>query len=91
MTQGMPCPKCSMGNTQVKDTRSRSGGILRRRRCPACGERFSTLETVVVDKRGGRFIGPTFEAPPQPDHLDAIRRAINFVADAHAKLKKELG
>ena len=44
----MFCPFCQHGDTRVIDSRvSEDGATIRRRRgCEACGERFSTLETI---------------------------------------------
>lgn len=44
----MHCPYCQHSDTRVIDSRvSEDGATIRRRRaCEACGERFSTLETV---------------------------------------------
>ncbi|WP_374556686.1 transcriptional regulator NrdR [Thermomonas sp.] len=44
----MHCPFCQHGDTRVIDSRvSEDGATIRRRRgCEACGERFSTLETI---------------------------------------------
>lgn len=44
----MKCPFCQHANTQVSDSRllEETNSIRRRRRCPACGQRFSTFETV---------------------------------------------
>lgn len=44
----MHCPFCQHDNTRVIDSRvSEDGATIRRRReCEACGERFSTLETI---------------------------------------------
>jgi transcriptional repressor NrdR len=44
----MHCPFCQNVDTRVIDSRvSEEGSTIRRRReCPACGERFSTIETV---------------------------------------------
>lgn len=44
----MHCPYCQHENTRVIDSRvSEDGATIRRRRgCEACGERFSTLETI---------------------------------------------
>jgi transcriptional repressor NrdR len=46
----MHCPFCSHADTRVVDSRVADDGssIRRRRECPACGERFSTLETVEI-------------------------------------------
>src|ERR1700724_2221814 len=57
----MRCPFCGHGESQVKDSRpSEDGAAIRRRRhCPACGGRFTTLEPVqprqpTILKRPGR-------------------------------------
>lgn len=46
----MRCPFCQHEDTRVVDSRvNEDGGSIRRRReCPSCGERFSTLETVEI-------------------------------------------
>ena len=57
----MRCPFCGSADTQVKDSRPAEdhAAIRRRRRCPACSERFTTYERVqlrdlVVLKANGR-------------------------------------
>ena len=44
----MKCPFCSCPDTQVKDSRVSEDGytIRRRRSCPKCGSRFTTLEHI---------------------------------------------
>lgn len=44
----MHCPFCQNNDTRVVDSRVSDDGatIRRRRECEACGERFSTLETI---------------------------------------------
>ncbi len=44
----MFCPFCQHSDTKVIDSRASEDGatIRRRRECEACGERFSTLETI---------------------------------------------
>lgn len=44
----MKCPFCSCSGTQVKDSRVSEDGysIRRRRSCPKCGSRFTTLEHI---------------------------------------------
>ena len=44
----MRCPFCGHDDTQVKDSRpAEEGGAIRRRRfCPNCGQRFTTVERV---------------------------------------------
>ena len=53
----MYCPFCRHTDTRVLDSRAADDGcsIRRRRQCPACGQRFSTLEQMQlsVSKRSG--------------------------------------
>ena len=53
----MNCPFCRNADSRVVDSRSAEDGtsIRRRRQCPQCGRRFSTLETasLTVVKRSG--------------------------------------
>lgn len=49
VTAGYPCPKCGGDKTKVTNTRRQdSGGVWRKRHCPACNERFSTVESQAV-------------------------------------------
>ena len=57
----MRCPFCGHSESQVKDSRpSEEGAAIRRRRlCPECGSRFTTVERVqlrelTILKRSGR-------------------------------------
>lgn len=56
----MRCPFCNFRDSKVTDSRANDDGIRRRRQCIACGERFTTVETVqlstvqVVKKDGRR-------------------------------------
>jgi transcriptional repressor NrdR len=51
------CPFCRHGDSRVVDSRSTDDGtaIRRRRQCPSCGRRFSTVESasLTVVKRSG--------------------------------------
>lgn len=53
----MHCPFCKHEDSRVVDSRTSEDGtcIKRRRQCPACGKRFSTMETagLTVVKRSG--------------------------------------
>ncbi len=53
----MHCPFCRFEDSRVMDSRTADdgGSIRRRRQCPECGSRFSTIETssLSVVKRGG--------------------------------------
>ncbi|MEP7214740.1 MAG: transcriptional regulator NrdR [Anaerolineaceae bacterium] len=53
------CPFCNFRDSKVTDSRANDDGIRRRRACIACGERFTTVETVqlstvLVVKKDGR-------------------------------------
>mgnify|MGYP002336294723 CR=1 FL=1 len=56
----MRCPFCHFRDSKVTDSRGADDGIRRRRQCTACGERFTTFETIqlstlqVVKKDGRR-------------------------------------
>ncbi|MEO6045156.1 MAG: transcriptional repressor NrdR, partial [Tepidiformaceae bacterium] len=55
----MRCPFCNFRDSKVTDSRANDDGIRRRRQCIACGERFTTVETVqlstvLVVKKDGR-------------------------------------
>ena len=59
----MRCPFCGHEDTQVKDSRPTedSAAIRRRRSCPGCGQRFTTIERVqlrelTVVKADGRRV-----------------------------------
>ena len=53
----MHCPFCRHGDSRVIDSRTSDDGlsIRRRRQCPECGGRFSTIETASLNviKRSG--------------------------------------
>jgi len=53
----MNCPFCRTSDSRVIDSRATDDGtsIRRRRECPACGRRFSTVETASLNvvKRSG--------------------------------------
>jgi transcriptional repressor NrdR len=53
----MHCPFCRHGDSRVVDSRTAEDGaaIRRRRQCPECGRRFTTVETtsLTVVKRSG--------------------------------------
>lgn len=53
----MNCPFCRSAETRVVDSRSTEDGsaIRRRRQCPSCGQRFTTIETltILIVKRSG--------------------------------------
>ncbi|MEE8735879.1 transcriptional regulator NrdR [Bifidobacterium subtile] len=55
----MHCPFCQNPDTKVVDTRLNEDGhsIRRRRECPKCGKRFTTVETsmLLVMKRSGNI------------------------------------
>jgi transcriptional repressor NrdR len=59
----MKCPKCGYLSTRVYDTRVTNSGTLtrRRRECPSCNYRFTTIEEakvldLKVEKRSGQLV-----------------------------------
>ena len=89
----MRCPFCGHDDTQVKDSRPNedAAAIRRRRFCPGCGQRFTTIERVqlrelVVIKVDGRRV--PFERDKlaksiriamrkRPIHEERIERIVN--------------
>ncbi|HTR71801.1 MAG TPA: transcriptional regulator NrdR [Mycobacteriales bacterium] len=70
----MHCPFCRFPDSRVVDSREADDGsaIRRRRSCPECGQRFSTLETAslsVVKRSGVR------EPFRRAKVLDGVRKA----------------
>ncbi len=72
----MRCPFCGHEDTQVKDSRPAEDGaaIRRRRSCPHCGQRFTTVERVqlrelTVVKTDGRRV---------PFDADKLARSIRI-------------
>lgn len=43
---GVPCPACGSTDSAVKDSRTHSRGVRRRRHCKVCGQRFTTQEII---------------------------------------------
>src|SRR5262252_3922563 len=54
----MRCPFCGHDDTQVKDSRptEENSAIRRRRHCPECGGRFTTVERVQLRERVERMV-----------------------------------
>jgi transcriptional repressor NrdR len=91
----MKCPFCGHDDTQVKDSRpSEDGGTIRRRRfCPACDSRFTTLERIqlreltVIKNNGERrpferdkIAGSMAIAlRKRPVAADQVERAVNHI------------
>lgn len=89
----MRCNKCQHPDTRVIDTRAdkKNAVIKRRRECPQCGHRLSTLEEVyredlVVIKQDGRrepfqkikiFKGISHATQKRPIDLEQIEMIIN--------------
>ncbi|WEV69794.1 transcriptional regulator NrdR [Bifidobacterium sp. ESL0775] len=70
----MHCPFCQNNDTKVVDTRISEDGhsIRRRRECPECGRRFTTVETtmLLVTKRSGNL-----EPFNRQKVIDGVRKA----------------
>lgn len=91
----MRCPYCSHDDTRVIDSRLGEGGeyVRRRRNCPDCKARFSTLERVVLEmpqviKRTGareKFdedklrLGMSRALEKRPIDPEAVEGAVNRV------------
>lgn len=43
----MTCPECKSNQLVVVDSRAKSDGIRRRRKCLDCGARFPTFEAIL--------------------------------------------
>ena len=91
----MHCPFCQNSDTKVVDTRISDDGhsIRRRRECPKCSKRFTTLETtmLLVVKRSGnveqfdrnKVISGVRKAYQNFENLGDFQNAINELkADA---------
>jgi transcriptional repressor NrdR len=72
----MHCPFCRHPDSRVVDSREAEDGaaIRRRRSCPACGRRFTTLETasLTVVKRSGAT-----EPFSRTKVIDGVRKAFS--------------
>src|SRR5438270_6295417 len=91
----MKCPYCHKNDSQVIDTREMPDGegIRRRRRCNACGQRFTTYERVqpvslVIVKKDGRreeydrrklITGLQIASAKRPVSQATIERIVNEV------------
>lgn len=91
----MKCPRCGIEDDKVVDSRAvREGRAVRRRReCSACGERFTTYESletrpVVVIKRSGErvtydrskvILGVTKACEKRPVSLEEIETIVDRV------------
>lgn len=69
----MRCPSCA-SETTVLESRKRETGIYRRRLCEACGSRFSTMETVIQEKRGPK---PKADVSKKPAKSDTSRPRVD--------------
>jgi len=68
----MRCGACDV-ETRVIETRKRADGLYRRRECPECGTRVSTMEQVVGLSPGPKSQKP--EAPAKPAKPKGIKPA----------------
>lgn len=60
---GIGCPKCASPLLVVLDSRRSDQGVRRRRKCHACGYRFSTMESPIPDKPRPRLVDSKIEDP----------------------------
>ena len=95
----MHCPFCQHSDTRVIDSRVSDDGatIRRRRECEACGERFSTLETIelklpAIIKSDGRRENfddrALHKRPVSEEQIEAAVRAV--VHDLRMTAEREL-
>lgn len=77
----MHCPYCQHQDTRVIDSRvSEDGATIRRRReCEACGERFSTLETVELK------LPAIIKSDGRREHFDARKLRQSFDRALHKR------
>ena len=64
----MRCFKCK-SDTVVKDSRPKDGTIRRRRRCLKCGNRFSTIEVLIMEQ---------VKKPALPKHAPIRKKRIRL-------------
>lgn len=85
-----PCPDCGHKRTDVKDSRPSVRGIHRRRRCPICGFRFSTIEAQLGQRRLGVLTNRLLrELPSLADDLRALHQAIPTVLEDAEAAKED--
>ena len=85
----MHCPFCRHGDSRVVDSRASDDGtsIRRRRQCPECGRRFTTVETasLSVTKRSGAS-----EPFSRDKVLSGVRKACQVSEDDLALLAQRV-
>lgn len=82
----MDCPFCQNTDTRVIETRSEDGmSIKRRRLCPQCQKRFTTVETTMlfIKKRSG-----IIESFNREKVIDGVRKACQGRSIREEDLKK---
>lgn len=83
----MRCAACNV-ETKVAETRRRSDGVYRRRVCPSCNSRFSTVETIVQEKPGPKP-EPRADQQPAPAKATTIAKGIKPKKEAPAPRRRE--
>ncbi|MGY1458196.1 MULTISPECIES: transcriptional regulator NrdR [unclassified Luteimonas] len=81
----MHCPFCQHVDTRVIDSRVSDDGatIRRRRECEACGERFSTMETIELK------LPAIIKSDGRREHFDARKLRQSFDRALHKRLASE--
>lgn len=81
----MHCPFCQHVDTRVIDSRVSDDGatIRRRRECEACGERFSTMETIELK------LPAIIKSDGRREHFDARKLRQSFDRAVHKRLVTE--
>lgn len=93
---GLLCPQCGKARLYVKDTRSTSGYVRRRRRCEDCGHSATTYEVIeqIGDPAGTR-IGDMVQLRENmmkltPPVRATVRQLISRLAEAGTKSPPEV-
>jgi hypothetical protein len=65
------CPRCH-GPTDTRETRTVDDYVRRRRTCKRCGERITTIETIVTSISGHGFTGARLIRKRDLEHVKKI-------------------
>lgn len=78
---GIECPLCAETCNIVIESRKIKNAIRRRRQCEACGERFTTIESI------GQ---PSKIKKPQLQRVDMLKRYIKEIEEKCSYIKSVL-
>lgn len=91
------CPACGEETSEVKDSRPGPFGIRRRRHCTACGQRYTTHETVTGPEGttqlewSAQHFAALYQSIPSEVNRRAIAQILRMAAeiDPDAKFEDE--